>query len=236
MTDTPYMGPWLAATIAQCDGLVQAMSYWTFSDVFEEGGVIRTPFYGGFGLIAEDDIPKAAFNAFVLLHKLGEIRLDPAARSALVTRTANGDLAIALWNYAPPDGTGARYTPPPPARTSQTFDLSVRGISPSAAGTLWRVDDGHGNVLQAYDAMGRPRWPTPAQITELRAAAELAPPQRVQLRDGRIEVPVPQHGLALLLLDAQGRQASRDKEPLKAVRAAAAAHGTRAAARPAARS
>ena len=37
-----------------CDGLTQSMAYWAFSDVFEEQGVVRTPFYGGFGLIAAD--------------------------------------------------------------------------------------------------------------------------------------------------------------------------------------
>ena len=205
VTDTPYMGPWLATTIAQCDGLVQRMSYWTFSDVFEEGGVVRTPFYGGFGLIAEDDIPKAAFNAFLLLHKLGDVRLEPSISSALITRTAKGALAIALWDYAPPDGTGPRYVPPPATRPLRTFDIRIHGVPASALGTLWRVDDRHGNVLQAYDTMGRPRWPTPAQIATLRAAGRLAPPERVGLRAGRIQVAVPQHGLALLLLDAPGR-------------------------------
>jgi len=36
------------------------MSYWTFSDVFEEQGVVKTPFYGGFGILAERGIPKPA--------------------------------------------------------------------------------------------------------------------------------------------------------------------------------
>ena len=66
-----FMGPWLADTIRQCDGLIDMMSYWTFSDVFEEQGVVKKPFYGGYGLIAEDDLPKPAFNAFKLLHQLG---------------------------------------------------------------------------------------------------------------------------------------------------------------------
>src|SRR5580698_2270656 len=57
VTDTVYMGPWIATTISQCDGLTESMSYWSFSDVFEEQGVIKTPFYGGFGLVAEDNIP-----------------------------------------------------------------------------------------------------------------------------------------------------------------------------------
>ncbi len=41
VTDSAYMGPWLAGTIAQCAGKVQMMSYWTFSDVFEEQGVVN---------------------------------------------------------------------------------------------------------------------------------------------------------------------------------------------------
>src|SRR6266481_1075483 len=64
VTDSIYMGPWLADTIRQCDGLVDGMSYWSFSDVFEEQGVVKTPFYGGYGLVAVDGIPKPAFNAF----------------------------------------------------------------------------------------------------------------------------------------------------------------------------
>src|SRR5580704_1103173 len=77
VTDSAYMGPWLANNIRLCDGLTTIMSYWTFSDVFEEQGVIKTPFYGGYGLIAEGGVPKAAFNAFAMLHRLGDQRSQP---------------------------------------------------------------------------------------------------------------------------------------------------------------
>ena len=204
VTDTPYMGPWIASTIRQCDGLLHAMSYWTFSDVFEEGGVIRKPFYGGFGLIAEDDIPKAAFNAFALLHQLGHLRLQPDVRSALITRRRDGSLVLALWDYSPPDGRGPHYTPPPARRSHRAFDITVTGFPAAATGLLWRVDDRHSNVLRTFDAMGRPSWPTPQQITALRVAGRLAPPRRVHLIDGQIDVVVPQHGLALLLLRRRG--------------------------------
>src|ERR1700730_15393351 len=75
VTDALYMGPWIADTIRQCDGLVDDMAYWSFSDVFEEQGVVKKPFYGGYGLSAVDGIPKPAFNAFKLLHNLGEERI-----------------------------------------------------------------------------------------------------------------------------------------------------------------
>ncbi len=89
------------------------MSYWSFSDVFEEQGVVKTPFYGGFGLIAEDSIPKPALNAFAMLHELGDRRIKVDSDSAIATRRSDGTIVIALWNYAPPFGTGPTYTPPP---------------------------------------------------------------------------------------------------------------------------
>ena len=44
--DTTFVGPGLANTIRQCDGAVEMMSFWTFGDVFEEGGPGARPFDG----------------------------------------------------------------------------------------------------------------------------------------------------------------------------------------------
>ncbi|HEX3570295.1 MAG TPA: glycosyl hydrolase family 39 [Acidobacteriaceae bacterium] len=201
VTDTTYMGPWLANTIRLCDGLVQNMSYWTFSDVFEEQGVARTPFYGGFGLIAADNIPKPTYNIFRILHRLGDRRLATDSDSALLTETAGGGLALALWNYAPPTGTGAAYTMPTgPAGPAKTFDLDFHNTS-AASAEIWRVDDDHGNVIKAFDAMARPPGSlTRDQIARLRTAGELPAPERVRLNRGSLQVTVPAHGLAVVLL------------------------------------
>jgi len=198
VTDTVYMGPWLATTISQCDGLTEAMSYWTFSDVFEEGGVVKTPFFGGFGIVAEDSIPKPAFNAFALLHRLGERRLHADSDAALVTKRSDGTLVLALWNYAPPDGTGAKYTPPAPAGAPKVFSLDLPGIARDAHATIWRLDADHGNVVKAYDTMGRPPFPSREQIASLRAAGKLASPETAALVDGKISVSIPTHGLAVV--------------------------------------
>ena len=134
--------------------------YWSFSDVFEEQGVVKTPFYGGFGLVAEDGIPKPALNAFAMLHQLGNRRIKIDSDSALATRRSDGTIAIALWNYAPPVGTGATYTPPPAnIGPSKTFTVKLTGVSPNAPVQVWRLDADHGNVIKTYDAMGRPAFP-----------------------------------------------------------------------------
>ena len=203
VTDTVYMGPWLAGTINQCDGLTEAMSYWTFSDVFEEQGVVRTPFYGGFGLVAEDGIPKPALNAFAMLHQLGNRRLKVDSDSVLATRRSDGSIAIALWNYAPPFGSGPAYTPPPAnVGPSKTFSVKLTGVSPTAPVQIWRLDADHGNVIKTYDAMGRPAFPTREQITQLRAAGKPSPSQSLALKNSILTVSIPPQGLVLIRLPA----------------------------------
>jgi len=187
VTDTVYMGPWLADTIRQCDGLVDVMSYWTFSDVFEEQGVVKQPFYGGFGLLAEDGIPKPAFAAFRLLHELGEERLATASDHALVTRRKDGTLVIAIWNYAPPSQPG----------TEEKVTLKFQGIKVRHA-SIARVDSTHGDVQALYEQMGRPAYPTGAQIAALDKGAQLPAPENASLKDGELTLTLPTYGLAVI--------------------------------------
>jgi xylan 1,4-beta-xylosidase len=192
VTDAPYMGPWLAETVRQCDGLVQDMSYWTFSDVFEEQGVVKTPFYGGFGLLAVGGIPKPAYNAFALLHQLGEERFTSEAEQSLITRRHDGSLVVALWNYA---DVGASV---PPRRVQlKVSHLDVRSAS------VQLLDASHGNSQAAYAAMGAPRYPTQRQLAQLRAAAELPAPVTKPLEAGTLTLEIPADGLALVTLSAK---------------------------------
>jgi len=200
ITDTDFMAAWLASTISQCDGLAEMMAQWTFSDVFEEGGVIKSPFHGGFGIVAEYGLPKPAFNAYALLHDLGDKRLALESDSVLATRRADGALVIALWNYADPDATGESYTPPRAAGPARRFELTLKGLRAGASASLRRVDREHGNVIKTYDAMRRPPWPRREQVVQLREAAAAAPPESLPIDHGRIRLDVPVHGLALIEL------------------------------------
>jgi xylan 1,4-beta-xylosidase len=187
VTDSSYMGPWMADTIRQCDGLVDEMSYWTFSDVFEEQGVVKRPFYGGYGLLAEDGIPKPAFNAFQLLHRLGDQRLRASSPSVLVTRRADGTLVVAAWNMAVPGALGTAKEVE--FRFEHTMGSEVR---------VTRLDPEHGDVHKAYAAMGSPQYPTRQQIEMLREAAKLSLAETHQLKNGSLTLNLPAHGLVLL--------------------------------------
>jgi xylan 1,4-beta-xylosidase len=190
VTDSTYMGPWLADTIRQCDGLVNEMSYWSFSDVFEEQGVVKRPLYGGYGLIAAGSIPKPAYAAFTLLHQLGDERLELNSESALATRRKDGTLELAMWNLFPPGESG----------NAKTFTLRFEGTGKHSRASISRVDSDHGDVHSAYEKMGSPANPTPAQLEILRKAAVLPAPEGQKLKNGELTLTVPAQGLAVVEL------------------------------------
>ena len=187
VTDQTYMGPWLADTIRQCDGLVDEMSYWTFSDVFEEQGVVKQPFYGGFGLIAAGGIPKPAFNAFLMLHRLGDERLTASSEDVLVTRRKDGALAIAVWNMANPGTRGG----------AKDVELKFEHVRVSSV-QVTRLDPDNGDVHKAYEAMGSPRYPTREQLGKLRAASKLSPPEMYKVKSASVALKIPSQGLVLI--------------------------------------
>jgi xylan 1,4-beta-xylosidase len=186
--DSAFMGPWLGDTIRQCDGLVDMMSYWTFSDVFEEQGVIKKPFYGGFGILAEGGIPKPIFNAFKLLHLLGDQRINVNSDSMLVTRRADGSLVLAVWNLSLPDDPGHAVN----------MAIHLKGLKPERRATISEVDSEHGSPLPAYHAMGDPVSPTMQQYAELKKAAELPPARIEKIKNGTIALSLPPKSLFLI--------------------------------------
>lgn len=198
VTDTVFMGPWIANTIRECAGKVQVMSYWAFSDVFEEQGVVKNPFYGGFGLIAADRIEKPAFNAFAMLHKLGDTQIKSASDSALITRRADGTVVLALWNYAPPVGQTAVYTPGQPSGAPKHFSVELKHLAAGAHATVWRLDQQHGNAVALFDKMGRPDSPSRDQIAQLRQAGKLPAPERLAVSNSSFDITIPPQGLVVV--------------------------------------
>ncbi len=191
--DTEYVGAGLADDIRQCDGLVNMMSFWTFSDVFEENGPQHEPFDGGFGLMALGGIKKPSYSAFALLHQLGQERIAQDSSNVLVTRRSDGSLAIAAWNLVDPDQKGSE----------RALEFEIRGVPPDSHVRVIRADAEHGNTLAAYKKIGSPQYPTPAQVRELNRVAEAASAEDLHLARGSIRLQLPVNGL--LLLEVPGK-------------------------------
>jgi xylan 1,4-beta-xylosidase len=189
--DTTFVGPAVANTVRECDGNVDLMSFWTFSDVFEEGGPMAKPFEGAFGLRAKGGINKPSYYGFALLHQLGDQRLANPAKNVIVTRSATGGLVIAAWNLVDPDQHS----------NTQKMELDFHDVQANASVTLQRVDSKHGNVLPWYAAMGKPLDPTPAQVEQLNSETALPAPERAHLTGGKLELELEPNALVLVKVD-----------------------------------
>ncbi len=188
--DTEYVGAALADDIRQCDGLVDMMSFWTFSDVFEENGPKHEPFDGGFGLIALGGVKKPSYTAFALLHKLGTERVLQESPNVLVTRRSDGTLVIAAWNLVDPGAQGSQR--------EVDIEFEVRGVPQGSPVLVSRADSEHGNTLAAYKSMGSPLYPTQAQVRALNGVAETASSQEFHLSKGSLRLRIPVNGVVLL--------------------------------------
>jgi len=190
--DTIFVGPALANTIRQTSG-VDMLSFWTFSDVFEEGGPIPQPFSGQFGLRAKGGINKPSYYAYGLLHQLGSERIANSSSDVIVTKSPDGSLDIAAWNLVDPDKQG----------TTHSITLTLRGVPSNAVITLQRVDSDHGNVLPRYAAMGKPLDPTPAQVEQLNRETALPAPEQSTLKNGKLELQLTPNALVLIKVEGK---------------------------------
>jgi xylan 1,4-beta-xylosidase len=100
----PFHDSYLSAAyildkLKNCDDAAQAMSYWTFTDIFEESGPRWEAFHGGFGLINYEDIKKPAFYAYQFLNRLGPIELKDSDQSSWICKDDRGDIQALVWDF-----------------------------------------------------------------------------------------------------------------------------------------
>lgn len=99
--DSYISAPYILNKIKGSQGLAQGMSYWTYSDLFEETGPPPTPFHGGFGLLNREGIRKPAFFAYKYLNSLRgkSVPVDDEMTLASVDR---GKITAIVWDWQQP--------------------------------------------------------------------------------------------------------------------------------------
>ncbi|MCI4589492.1 beta-xylosidase [Sphingobium sp. BYY-5] len=178
-------------------GLAQGMSYWTYSDLFEEAGPPPTPFHGGFGLMNREGIRKAAWFAYKYLHALDGKEIPLADSQALAT-TQDGRSAVLLWNWRQPKQDASNrpfFTKLLPAQAEAPAAIRFTGMAPGTYRlqvhrTGYKANDAHSRYLE----MGAPAKLSDAQLGELQALTQDIPETDRVIRvgkDGRYKLAVP---------------------------------------------
>lgn len=193
--DEAYSAALITKTIVDNDGLVDAYSFWTFSDLFEEGAQFPGPFHGGFGLQTIHGIPKPTYRVFEMLHKLGNERIavtggNDSTVEMLAVR-GESELTLLVYNHNVPDAD----------IRDEEVEISLQGTFPTKAVSIRRVDAEHANPKQKWVDMGSPEYPTPEQLATIeKASCIVSESLDVQIHaDGcALRFNIPAHGVAAI--------------------------------------
>ena len=175
--DQYVSAPFILEKLHQVTGLAQSMSYWTFTDIFEEIGPRASAFHGGFGLMNYQGIRKPAYFAYEFMARLGAQDLLNADAHSWVTRDAKGGVQALVWDYSPidaPKGVSNQvfYHQVQPSKAAAAVDLTLSGLAPGRYRVArTRVGYEQNDAYTAYLKMGAPAQLTRAQVAALQGLA-----------------------------------------------------------------
>ena len=178
--DSYHQAAYILQKLKQAGAAADSMSYWVFTDIFEEAGPRFTPFHGGFGLLNYQGIRKPAFFSYRFLNRLGPTALNNKDAQSFATVKPDGSVHLLLWDYTftLPENINDQqyYVQDLPAKPKGNVNVEIRGLGRGGWNlTTWRVGYRQNDAHTAYVDMGSPRQLTKAQVESLKASANGAP-------------------------------------------------------------
>ncbi len=176
------------------------------------------PYFAGFRVLASNGINLPVFNVFRMFSQMGAQRVaatsdgavdldammktgvrDKPDVAALASRDANR-LTLLAWHYHDDDVAG------PDAAV--TLSLEGLGLKQGKAKLQhFRIDAAHSNAFTAWQRLGSPAAPSPAQYEQLQAASQLTPlagaPASLDVAGGRasLQIALPRQAVSLIVIE-----------------------------------
>lgn len=190
--DTYENAAWLLNTLKRTEDSATSMSYWTFTDIFEEAGPGKTPFHGGFGLLNLQSIKKPSFYAYKFMRELGETELTNADADSWICKSKNG-VQMLFWNMELPfedttifDDVYFRQLHPAPEAGS--VNVRLKNLpNGNYDMIIYKVGYHSNDPFTAYLEMGSPYSLSRKQEAELKklSTGEPISRTRVNITDGK---------------------------------------------------
>jgi len=207
--DSHVSAPWILTKLRGTRGHAQAMSYWVYSDLFEEPGPPSAPFHGGFGLMTREGVRKPSWFAYKYLNALRGLEI-PSADEAVLAAADKGKAAVLVWdwqNREQPTSNGVYFGKPIPSTASRPVQLNLHGVAPGNYQVQVRRTGYQANdAYTAYLEMGSPKELSAEQLQKLHDLTtdkpEVAEVVRVG-RDGKLTWKLPMRSYDVVLVTVE---------------------------------
>lgn len=202
--DFPQEATFILMANLEAAQLADSVSYWVFTDIFEERGLVSTIWHGGFGLLNAQGLEKPAYYAYKFLNRLGDSVLKQD-KGYMITRHEDGKIAASFYHYP----EEVQETIPVCITEKEAFEVLGRGTDrtyelefpPECAGKTFMleiVDSQHGWARKTWTEIGSPEPPTREQMQYIR---ENSYPLRSEIqidKNGRCSLTLKPWGIASL--------------------------------------
>ncbi|MEM1216044.1 MAG: glycoside hydrolase [Bacteroidota bacterium] len=177
--DTYQNATYVLNTLKRTENIAHSMSYWTFTDVFEEGGPPTTPFHGGFGLLNVQGIKKPTYQAYHYFNQLGEEELVNPDQHSWICKNDDAIQGL-IWDftylYAPNRFNQTFYASEVPAQEASTVNFVVNGLENGTYElTVYKTGHRHNDPYSTYLDLGKPAQLNQRQVDHLRRSSNNQP-------------------------------------------------------------
>ena len=179
--DSYHEAAYILEKIKQVGNAPTSMSYWVFTDIFEEAGPRFTPFHGGFGLLNYQGIKKPAFYSYQFLNKLGDTELINTDSSSWACKNSDGNIQVLLWDFTnthPGDSVNDQkyYIRDLPAKSKGSIKVEISDIPEgNYLLDIYKVGYKVNDPYSTYFAMGRPKQLTKQQVANIKQLNDGSP-------------------------------------------------------------
>jgi len=171
--DSYHEASYVLQKLKQVGNAATSMSYWVFTDIFEEPGPRFTPFHGGFGMLTIQGINKPVFYAYQFLNRLGNIELKNRDTASWVCKDSSGNLQALVWDYTYTlsDSTNNQqyYIRDLPSKSKGRLKINIANVPKgNYALEVYKVGYRSNDAYSTYLSMGKPAQLTKQQVEQIK--------------------------------------------------------------------
>jgi xylan 1,4-beta-xylosidase len=179
--DSYHEAAYVLYKLKQVGNAANSMSYWVFTDIFEESAPRFTPFHGGFGMLTIQGINKPVFYSYQFLNRLGNIELENNDSNSWACKDSKGNIQVLAWDFTnthPGDSVNNQvyYIRDLPSKSIGKLKINITNV-PEGTYSLevYKVGYRCNDAYSTYLSLGKPAQLTKPQVEQIKKQNDGSP-------------------------------------------------------------
>jgi xylan 1,4-beta-xylosidase len=190
--DSYHEAAYVLQKMKQVGNAANSMSYWVFTDIFEESAPRFEPFHGGFGMLNIQGINKPVFYSYQFLNRLGNIALVNQDTASWICKDSSGNMQALVWDFTnthPGDSVHNQtyYIQDLPSKSKGKLKVSIANVPGGHyALEVYKVGYRSNDAYSTYLSMGKPQQLTKQQVEQIKKQNDGSPMLKeiIPIKDG----------------------------------------------------